>query len=733
MRYDHLDMLPINAFKPLGKRMTLEGGGGKGKSPSPAPAPTSQTVTNTSIPEYARPYVEKMLGKSEALTDINQNPYQTYGGQRIADFSPLQQTAFQNVAGMQAAPQLGQATGFAGASGLGSLGVAGQMAGAGQQYQNMATNPYATQAYMSPYLSASLAPQIQELGRQFDITGQQQKSQATGMGAFGGNRAALMQSENMRNKNTAIANLIGQGYDKAFGQAQQAQQFGANLGLQGLQGALSGFGQAGAAAGTLGQLGQTQFGQQMGINTAQQQVGAVQQAQAQQNLDQAYQDFLKQKNYPYQQLAFMSDMVRGLPLSQAAQTVYQAPPSALSQLGGLGMAGLGAYGAAGGFKAEGGAIKESFKKGGKITYATGGNVESLSAEQLTELLDNPNLSPMEVEMIEKRLMLLTRMEMNPQAGSIIGQAAPQRSGIGAIATGDMVPQEFTAAGGGIVAFADKGQVKAKKPVVESKVPIPTNVSDYMTSQQRELDAELAALKGEQFGKSQAEQKAIADEIKASKDNSFYNFFKDLGIGTAKGTSQFTLSNLGSGAEYAASQQEKRAAQESANRKLLLQQQVEQEKSEFARRAQLAGMKQQSITNLMNKELGLQQIKATNASTAASRENANLIRAQGVYDNAVKAEKANLMAQNKNKYEFTYDSKELNDTAIANVNSRLAPAMKSMLGLDAIAPTKPKATDTTPAKDVKATVASPVVPMYAVNPKTKERIVSKDGGKTWNPL
>jgi hypothetical protein len=271
-------------------------------------------------------------------------------------------------------------------------------------------------------------------------------------------------------------------------------------------------------------------------------------------------------------------MVRGLPLSQAAQTVYQAPPSALSQLGGLGMAGLGAYGAAGGFRnAAGGAIKESFKKGGKITYATGGNVESLSAEQLTELLDNPNLSPMEVEMIEKRLMLLTRMEMNPQAGSIIGQAAPQRSGIGAIATGDMVPQEFTAAGGGIVAFADKGQVKAKKPAVESKVPIPTNVSDYMTSQQKELDAELAMLKGEQFGKSQAEQKAIADEIKASKDNSFYNFFKDLGIGTAKGTSQFTLSNLGSGAEYAASQQEKRAAQESANRKLLLQQQVEQEK------------------------------------------------------------------------------------------------------------------------------------------------------------
>lgn len=69
MRYNHLDMLPEKAFQPIGKRMTLEG-----KGAAPAPAPSSQTVTNTSIPEYARPYVETMLGKTEALTDINKNP-----------------------------------------------------------------------------------------------------------------------------------------------------------------------------------------------------------------------------------------------------------------------------------------------------------------------------------------------------------------------------------------------------------------------------------------------------------------------------------------------------------------------------------------------------------------------------------------------------------------------------------------------------------------------------------
>lgn len=184
------------------------GGGGGGGS---APAPSSQTVTNTSIPSYAQPYVETMLGQTQALTDINQNPYQTYSGQRIAEFSPLQQQAFSNVANQTTASQIGTGTGLATASGLGSLGIAGQMAGAGQQYANQATNPLATQAYMSPYIQAALDPQLREMQRQYDITGLQEKRAAVGQGAFGGNRQALMQSENERNKNIAMNQAIGQG------------------------------------------------------------------------------------------------------------------------------------------------------------------------------------------------------------------------------------------------------------------------------------------------------------------------------------------------------------------------------------------------------------------------------------------------------------------------------------------------------------------------------------------
>jgi hypothetical protein len=124
----------------------------------------------------------------------------------------------------------------------------------------------------------------------------------------------------------------------AFQNAQQAQQFGSTLGLQGL-------GQAGQMAGQLGNLGQAQFGQQKDIINALSTAGGQQQGLEQQRLSQQYQDFLTQRGYPQQQLSYMSDMLRGLPLSQSTQSMYQAPPSALTQIAGAGLTakGLGMF------------------------------------------------------------------------------------------------------------------------------------------------------------------------------------------------------------------------------------------------------------------------------------------------------------------------------------------------------------------------------------------------------
>jgi hypothetical protein len=318
----------FNGYSSDGRREYHFGGGG-------TPAPTSQNVTQTSIPEYAKPYVEKMLGKTEALTNA---PYQAYQGERIAGFTPMQQQAQQGMANLGPAQQLGTATQMAGLAGLGAMG-------AGQQYQQMATNPYAMQSYMSPYIESALAPQIREAERASAIQGQQNQAQAVQQGAFGGSRSGLVEAERQRNLGQLQSDIYNRGMQSAFDSAQRAQQFGSTLGLQGMQA-------AGQMASTLGQLGQTQFGQQKDIIQGQASMGAQQQALEQQRLAQQYGDFQAQRQHPYTQLAFTSDMLRGLPLAQQAQTMYQAPGSPLAQVAGLGATYMGAQKA--GYFADGG-------------------------------------------------------------------------------------------------------------------------------------------------------------------------------------------------------------------------------------------------------------------------------------------------------------------------------------------------------------------------------------------
>ena len=88
------------------------------------------------------------------------------------------------------------------------------------------------------------------------------------------------------------------------------------------------------------------------------------QTQEQNKVNQAIQNYAMQQQYPNQQLSFMSGLLRGLPLQSATTQSYQAAPSAISQLSGLGLTGAAAYGL---MKKEGGVIK---------SYAEGGDVDT---------------------------------------------------------------------------------------------------------------------------------------------------------------------------------------------------------------------------------------------------------------------------------------------------------------------------------------------------------------------
>jgi hypothetical protein len=78
MKYNHLDMLPELAFKPVGKRMTLEGGGGGGQ--------TQQSQTG--IDPILKPYVSYGLGEAKKLYQGASPQY--YAGQTYV--SPSAQT-----------------------------------------------------------------------------------------------------------------------------------------------------------------------------------------------------------------------------------------------------------------------------------------------------------------------------------------------------------------------------------------------------------------------------------------------------------------------------------------------------------------------------------------------------------------------------------------------------------------------------------------------------------------
>jgi len=321
-----------------------------GSSGGGSSQPTQSTTVNTNVPEYARPYVENMLASTQSqiynddMTSFR--PYQPYSSNPndyVAGFSPLQQQSQAGAANLTTPDQYAAGSSLSGISGLGSLGIAGQAAGAGQQYAQQAQDPRSMQGYMSPYMQNVVDYQKSQALRDYGIGQGMRNQQAVGSGAFGGSRQAIVNSEAQRSLNSQLQGIEATGSQNAFQNAQQQQQFGANLNMQGYGAALQGLGQANAAGANLGQLGTQQLGAQTNILNTQSQAGAQQQAQEQQKINQSIQDYATAQQYPYMQLGIMNSMLRGLPLQSSTTQMYQAQPSTGQQLLGYGLGALGAY------------------------------------------------------------------------------------------------------------------------------------------------------------------------------------------------------------------------------------------------------------------------------------------------------------------------------------------------------------------------------------------------------
>lgn len=381
-------------------------------------------------------YVTPARSRVAGLTQLQKDAFAAAGK---LGYDPTTQAAATGIQGLaQQAGQLSYSPMDAAYSEVSAPYLQQYQMGPAQQVRTQSfARPGTAESYMSPYMQSVVDIQKREAQRASDIAAQQQAAQAVGSGAFGGSRDTIMRAERARNLATQMGDIQATGLQGAYNQAQQqfnaeqqarlaaqqanqqagltvggqnlsaalgvqqlgagqnlqaqqlnqaaqlqaqqlaeqSRQYGAGLGLQGLQTGLSGYGQ-------LAGVGQNLYGQNVGNITLQSQLG-TQQQQQQQNIETAkYQDWLAKQNYPQQQMDVMASYIRGTPLSTQSASTYAAPPSTLSQVVGLGTAGVGAYGM---YNAMNPQQRPPYKKGGAIKAKkadTYGGLEALAMSKL---------------------------------------------------------------------------------------------------------------------------------------------------------------------------------------------------------------------------------------------------------------------------------------------------------------------------------------------------------------
>jgi hypothetical protein len=329
---------------------TMQSGSGGGSSGG---GTTTQSNQYSSVSPWASPYIGSILGAAQQQAFnidpstgqiTGMNPYVAYGQNgaglsaadqaaaqsSVAGFTPLQQQSFQGAANLQTPGQFGAATGAASAA-TGNMFNLANTSNPQDFQQNVG-------GYMNPYIQNALNPALQLSNQQYGQSLAQEQGAATGAGAFGGSREGLMAGLNQQNNMLANNQLIGNAYNNAFTAAQNQYNQSGQFALNANQAALQG-------ANTLGNLGTSQLAAQQGILGLQNTYGTQQQQNNQNVINQAMQNFQTAQQYPMTQLSNLKNLASGLPITDVTTTQQGGAPTTFGQLSGLGLTGLGAYGA----------------------------------------------------------------------------------------------------------------------------------------------------------------------------------------------------------------------------------------------------------------------------------------------------------------------------------------------------------------------------------------------------
>jgi hypothetical protein len=307
----------------------------EGKPPENISAKTKEIGDS---PPWFQDYTRGLIAKANAVAAAGYKPYP--GALRIAPFTEYQQKAMSMVpnAAMSYQPYLRQSQ------------EETQAAAQGDSLQ--AASPYFQQAAMrTPEgIGSYLNPYTQEVVNRIGALSQRQlkeniiptiQNQFIAGGTFGGSRSGEALGRAVRDLGESTTAAQSQALERGYAQAgQQMQQDQARLAQLGqVSGALTqaDFARRLQAADQYGRLGA--MAQNLGLAgvAAIQSTGDTQQLYDQRNLDLAYQDFLQQRDYDREQIAFLNQAIRGLdiPTRQYQERIGPAEyyqPSPLTQI-----------------------------------------------------------------------------------------------------------------------------------------------------------------------------------------------------------------------------------------------------------------------------------------------------------------------------------------------------------------------------------------------------------------
>jgi hypothetical protein len=321
---------------------------------------TTTTVQSVALPEWYNQYAQNVLGKAYASTG---EAYQPYNAPRIAGFAPEQEQAFQlTQQGIGSyKPYLSQAQGLTQQATQGS----GLAAAAPYLQQGTASFGSRIGEYMNPYIG-SVVNRIGELsGRNLQeniLPGLNRTF--VGGGTFGGSRSADFMGRAVRDANEAALAEQSRALQAGYGQAADIFSGEAGRALQaaGTAGQLSSadLSRLLAAGAQMSDLGQQQQRMQ-GVDTAALAgIGGQRQALSQQSANLAYEDFQRQRDYPYEQVAKLANIGGTLQVPTAQSTTSPAPSQTAANVGSI-IGGLGTLASAFTKKKAGG--KVSAKRG----------------------------------------------------------------------------------------------------------------------------------------------------------------------------------------------------------------------------------------------------------------------------------------------------------------------------------------------------------------------------------